>query len=236
MVNETTARLLEWGNPVGKKFGFFHQDDPGQVIGIVKDFNFFSLHNPIEPLVFVFNPNPGSQLFVRYQPDKEAEVLATLETSWNELIPNYPFEYSFLDERLREQYAADENQNQLISAMAILCVIISLIGLSGLSAFNVNQKTKEIGIRKVLGALPSQIVLLIFSGTFRLVALAAVITAPITYLIINQWLDNFEYKTSFNFSLLLIASIIAMVFTFLIVMVHVLKTARRNPSSTLRQE
>lgn len=236
VINETTARLLEWENPIGKKFGFFHQEDPGQVIGVVKDFNFYSLHNPIEPLVFVYNPNPGSQLLVRYQPETEAEVLKTLEENWNELIPNYPFEYSFLNERLREQYAADESQNQLITTMAILCVMISLIGLSGLSAFNVNQKTKEIGIRKVLGAVPGQIVLLIFSGTFRLVGLAAIITAPITYLIINQWLDNFEYKTNFNFSLLFVASFIAMVFTFLIVMVHVLKTARRNPSATLRQE
>ncbi len=236
VINEAAARLLEWENPVGKKLAFFHQTDPGQVIGVVKDFNFHSLHNPIQPLVFVFNPNPGSNLLISYLPNVEAQVIKSVESTWNEILPNYPFEYSFLNDRLRAQYAADQSQNQLISIMAVLCVIISLIGLSGLTAFNVNQKTKEIGIRKVLGAMTQQIVLLTFSGTLRLVILAAIIAGPITYLIIDRWLDNFAYRTPFNFGLLTLAIALAVTLTFVIVCAHVLQTARRNPTQTLRQE
>lgn len=236
VINETAARVIGWENPIGQKLGFFHQEEPGQVIGIVKDFNFFSLHNPIEPMVFVFNPNPGRNLIVRYKANSEQAVMAHVQASWKEVLPNYPLDYRFLNQALREQYEADRDQNQLISAMTILCIVISLIGLSGLSAFNINQRSKEIGVRKVLGAMSGQIVRLVFSGTFKLVLLAAVIATPLTYLATSRWNSNFAYQSGFNPALIALAVSLSILLTFLIVGGHVWKTARRNPSDTLRYE
>ncbi len=236
VINETAARLMGWDEAVGKKMGFFHQETPGQVIGVVRDFNFFSLHNPIEPLVFVFNPSPGNRVVVRYAANAEAEALDHIKSSWDEVLPNYPLDYSFLNQQLRDQYEADQNQNQLITSMTILCIIISLIGLSGLSAFNVSQRSKEIGVRKVLGAMSGQIVSLVFSSTLKLVVLAAFIATPLTYLVISRWSSNFAYQAGFNAFMLVLAITVSVLLTFLIVGGHVWKTARRNPSDTLRYE
>lgn len=236
VVNETAARLMGWDEAVGKRMSFFHQEDPGQVIGVVKDFNFFSLHNPIEPLVFVYNRNPGNRIIVRYAANAEAEALSYIKSSWEEVLPDYPLDYSFLNQRLRDQYEADQNQNQLITSMTFLCIVISLIGLSGLSAFNVSQRSKEIGIRKVLGAMSVQIVSLVFSGTLKLVIIAALIAAPLTYLAIARWSSNFAYQAGFNMFIPLLAIVLCVLLTFLIVGGHVYKTARKNPSDTLRCE
>lgn len=236
VVNETAARMMGWEEPVGTRMSFFSQENPGKIIGVVRDFNFYSLHNPIEPLVFVFNPNPGNRIIVRFAAKAEAEVLNHVKAVWEEVLPNYPLDYSFLNQTLRDQYEADQNQNQLITAMTVLCIIISLIGLSGLSAFNVSQRSKEIGVRKVLGAMSGQIVTLVFSGTLRLVILAAVIAAPLTYLVIDRWSSNFAYQTGFNVIMLVLAIVVSVMLTFLIVGGHVWKTARRNPSDTLRYE
>lgn len=236
VVNETAARLMGWDEAVGKRMSFFHQEHPGQVIGVVKDFNFFSLHNPIEPLVFVYNRNPGNRIIVRYAANAEAEALSYIKSSWEEVLPDYPLDYSFLNQRLRDQYEADQNQNQLITSMTFLCIVISLIGLSGLSAFNVSQRSKEIGIRKVLGAMSAQIVSLVFSGTLKLVIVAALIAAPLTYLAIARWSSNFAYQAGFNMFIPLLAIVLSVLLTFLIVGGHVYKTARKNPSDTLRCE
>jgi putative ABC transport system permease protein len=237
VINETAAKRFGWeGNAVGQKLGFFHQETPGEVIGVVRDFNFFSLHNPIEPLVFVFNEGSGNRILARFGANAEAEAMAHIQSVWDEVLPDYPLEYTFLNEQLREQYDADQNQNQLITIMTVLCIIISLIGLSGLSAFNVSQRSKEIGVRKVLGAMSGQIVRLVFSSTLRLILLAALIATPLTYLSINSWSENFAYKTGFNVLMLVLAIGVSLVLTFVIVGGHVWKTARRNPSDTLRYE
>jgi putative ABC transport system permease protein len=236
VVNETAAKLLSWEEPVGKKMGFFHQETPGQVIGVVRDFNFFSLHNPIEPLVFVFNPSPGNKVIARYAANAETEAMEHIKSTWNDVLPNYPLDYSFLNQNLRDQYEADQNQNQLVTAMTILCIVISLIGLSGLSAFNVSQRSKEIGVRKVLGAMSGQIVRLVFSSTLKLVLIAAAIAAPLTYMAISRWSSNFAYQAGFSFLSVFVAIMASLILTFVIVGGHVWKTARKNPSDTLRYE
>jgi len=236
VVNETAAKAIGWDEPVGQKMGFFHQDDPGQVIGVVQDFNFFSLHNPIEPMVFVYNPNPGGRLIVRYKSGNEREALDHIKSSWASVLPDQQPDITFLNQTLHEQYDADQDQNQLISAMTILCVIISLIGLSGLSAFTVNQRSKEIGVRKVLGAMSIQIIKMVFSGTMKLVLLATLIAIPLTYLIISRWSTNFAYQAGFNVVLVGLAVVLSLVLTFIIVGGHTWRTARKNPSDTLRYE
>lgn len=236
VINETAARELGWDNPIGMKMGFFHQQEPGQVIGVVRDFNHFSLHNPIEPLVFVFNPRPGRNLIIRFNQNQAPEALKIAENVWNEQLPNYPFEYNFLNDQLNESYEADRIQSKLITFMTILCATISLIGLIGLTAFNIDQRRKEIGIRKVLGALSPQIVGLMYSGTLKLLLIASVIAIPLAYLGINRWSQNFQYQAGINFGLILMGVATALLLTFVLVGTLVFNSAQKNPVKTLRQE
>ncbi|RKQ50815.1 putative ABC transport system permease protein [Roseivirga pacifica] len=236
VINQTAAKLLGWNDPIGKKMGFFHQEEPGQVIGVLKDFNFFSLHNPIEPLVIVFNPSPGRHMIVRFNQNSEPQTIAAIEEVWNEAVPNYPLDYRFLNQSLKAQYESDATQNKLIGFMTALCIVISLIGLTGLTAFNVNQKRKEIGIRKVLGAMSTQIVSLIYSSTLKLILLAGLIALPLTYLVMQSWYANFEYRTSLNIGLMVLGVIMAVILTFVLVGSLVLNTARKNPTESLRHE
>jgi len=236
VINEKAAENLGWDDPIGKKLGFFHQEEPGQVIGVMKDFNFFSLHNPIEPLVFVYNPQPGRNLIVKFNQNQMSDALDIIKTKWEEVLPNYPLEYSFLNDQLQAQYEADQTQNKLISSMSLLCIVISLIGLTGLTSFNIGQRRKEIGIRKVLGAMSVQIVVFMYAGTLRLIALAALIATPLAYLIISSWMQSFEYQTAINIGLVAFGLLAALVLTFLLVGSLVIKTARKNPVDSLRYE
>lgn len=236
VINEKAAEMLGWDEPIGKKLGFFHQENPGQVIGVMRDFNFFSLHNPIEPLVFVYNPQPGRNLIVKFNQDQVSEALDVIKANWEEVLPNYPLEYNFLNDQLQAQYEADRTQNKLISSMTFLCIVISLIGLTGLTSFNIGQRRKEIGIRKVLGAMSVQIIVFMYSGTLRLIALAALIATPLAYLVISSWMENFEYQTAINLGLIIIGLVAALLLTFLLVGSLVIRTARKNPVDSLRYE
>ncbi len=236
IINETAAKVIGWDNPVGERIGFFHQDDLGEVIGVMKDFNHISLHNPIEPLILVYNPNPGRNLIIRFTQDQDGQAVEALQAAWDEQLPNYSLEYSYLNARLKEQYDADVSQNKLVGSMTLLCVIISLIGLTGLTAFNIDQRRKEIGIRKVLGALPKQIVQMIFSGTFRLLILASIIATPLAYWAISQWSQNFEYRTSINILLIFAGLATAILLTFVLVGSLVLRSTQKNPVESLRHE
>jgi len=236
VVNETAAKILGWENPIDKKMGFFHQEEPGRVMGVVGDFNFSTLHNPIEPLVIVFNNRSGIHMIVRFKQGNEEKLLAEMRSTWEKTIPNYPFDYSFLNQSLRDQYDADKNQNILITSMSVLCIFISLIGLSGLSAFNVNQRRKEIGIRKVLGAMTSQIIQIIFSDTLKIIIMAGIIATPISYCIINKWVESFAYQAPIGFFSMVISVIVAILLTLSIVSIIVWFTSRKNPSETLRYE
>jgi len=236
VVNELAAKMLGWEDPIGKKMGFFHQDDPGQIIGVVKDFNFSSLHNPIVPLAIVYSPNPGQNLIINFAQKREQETTEYLTEVWNEIIPNYPLDYRFLNESLKAQYDAEMVQNKLIGFMTILCIVISLIGLTGLTAFSIDQKRKEIGIRKVLGALSFQIVTLIYSNTLKLILISSVIAVPLTYYFIGQWSQSFEYQTAINLVLLVVGVLSALCLTFVLVSTFVIRTARKNPTESLRYE
>jgi len=236
VINEKAAEHLGWDDPIGKKLGFFHQEVPGQVIGVMKDFNHFSLHNPIEPLVFVFNPQPGRHLIVRFNQNRVSEAIAAVKENWDEALPNYPLEYSFLNDRMNVLYEADRTQSKLIGSMTILCIAISLIGLTGLTSFNISQRKKEIGIRKVLGAMTVKIVTLMFSSTLKLIVLASVIAAPLSYFVINQWLQNFEYQTTLDIGVIAFGIVAALLLTFILVGGLVVKTARKNPVDSLRYE
>lgn len=236
VINEKAAEQLGWDDPIGKKLGFFHQEVPGQVIGVMKDFNHFSLHNPIEPLVFVYNPQPGRHLIVRFDQNKVSEAIAAVQENWDIALPNYPLEYSFLNERMNSLYEADRTQGKLIGSMTLLCIAISLIGLTGLTSFNISQRKKEIGIRKVLGAMTGKIVALMFTNTLKLILVASLVATPLSYFIISRWMESFEYHTAINIGLIAFGLVAALALTFILVGSLVVTTARKNPVDSLRYE
>ena len=237
MCNQAAARLMGWGDdPVGKKVKWFHGKEDGRVIGMVKDFNFNSLHNAIEPLLLVKSRKEGGFLYLKVAGDHLPETMSYIKEKWSGFDPNHPFEYFFLDQRFNEQYKADETQYKLLTGLSSICIFVSLLGLLGLSAFTAAQRTKEIGIRKVHGATIPHIIYLLFKDIMYLVLIAAVLVIPVAWYIINQWLSNFAYKTEMNYLTFAMVGILAMMFAFFTVAFHSLKTARTNPVQSLKYE
>ena len=159
-----------------------------------------------------------------------------IQKKWAGYDPNHPFEYFFLDERFNEQYKADETQYKLLSNLSYICIFISLLGLLGLSAFTAAQRTKEIGIRKVHGASTFRIIYLLYKDIMYLVIIAAILVFAPAYYVVSKWMGNFAYKTTLDYSTFGVVAITALMFAFLTVAFHSLKTARTNPVESLKYE
>jgi putative ABC transport system permease protein len=236
IANEAAAKTMGWGDQaVGKKVKFFHAKEDGKVIGLVKDFNFTSLHNAVGPLLLGKARKEGGFLYLKIAGDLP-KTLEYIKDRWATYDPNHPFEYSFLDQRFNEQYKQDERQYKLLSGLAGVCIFISLLGLLGLSAFTASQRTKEIGIRKVHGASVSSIIYMLFKDVMVLVILAAILVVPVAYYTITDWMGNFAYQTALNYSLFAIVASFALLLTFLTVAFQSLKTAQTNPVESLKYE
>ena len=237
MCNEAAARLMGWGDdPIGKKVKWFHGETDGKIIALVKDFNFSSLHNPIEPLLIIKSRKEGGFLSLKVSGKNLPETMQFVKQKWAGYDPNHPFEYFFLDERFNEQYKADETQHKLLSNLSYICIFISLLGLLGLSAFTAAQRTKEIGIRKVHGASTSRIIYLLYKDIMYLVVIAAILVFVPAYYVVNTWMADFAYQASLNYSTFIFVALVALVFAFLTVAFHSLKTARTNPVESLKYE
>ena len=247
IVNETAAKALGWYQPaqkdakledaLDKEMMFFHGETPGHVVGVVQDFNISSLHNAVEPTVLVpHDETSGTYFYARLKGENLPQTIDYIRKQWAVYDPHHPFEYAFLDQKFNEQYQADERQSALISILSGICLLISLLGVLGLSAYTAEQRTKEIGIRKVLGAKVSQIIYLLFSDVMYLVLIASVVAAPIAYFVMTYWLQDFAYRTKMNVLLFVLATVAALMIAFLTMSFHSLKIARRNPVDSLRNE
>lgn len=246
IVNETAAKRLGWyqasqkdaklENALDKKFRSYGARAPGRVVGVVQDFNVRSLHNAIEPTVLIPSETLASYFYLRLKGENLAQTISYIREKWEEIDPNHPFEYSFLDQKFNELYQADERQSKLISILSGICLMISLLGVLGLSAYTTEQRTKEIGIRKVLGAKVSQIIYLLFSDVVYLVVNASVIATPIAYFITRNWLQDFAYRTEINLLLFVFATIASLLIALLTMSFHSLKIAWKNPVDSLRNE
>jgi putative ABC transport system permease protein len=237
IINEAAAKLMGWGKePLEKKIKFFHATKDGQVIGMVKDFNYASLHNAVEPLIIIKARDEGGHLHLRVRGEDLPKTVEYIKEKWAGYDPNHPFEYFFLDQRFDEQYREDETQYKLLSGLSWVCIFISLLGLLGLSAFTATQRTKEIGVRKVHGASIPHIIYLLFKEVMYLVIIAAIVIVPVAYYTISQWMSNFAYQTKINYLIFGVVGVLALLFAFVTVTFHSLKTARMNPVNSLRSE
>ena len=218
---------------VGQPLSF--QDNKGTIIGVVKDFNFKPIQQAIEPLILRLN-RWGGIVVVRAKPGSTEATIKALEKISQQLNPSYPFAYNFLDQDLANLYKGEQRLGKLFNLFAVLAIFISCMGLYGLSAFMAEQRTKEIGVRKVLGASVFNIVYLLSTGFTRLILIAMAIAIPVSWFAINSWLDGFAYRIHVSWFIFLVASLVALGMAWLTVSYESIKAAITNPVKSLRTE
>jgi putative ABC transport system permease protein len=236
LLNEAAAKLYGYARPedvVGERFSQWGRE--GTIIGVVKDFNYLSLHGGIEPLTLRLSPWV-KYLSLRLKTDDLATTIAELEDLWGELAPQRPFLYSFLDESFNRQYLADLRFGRVVSVFAGLAILIACLGLFGLASFATAQRTKEIGVRKVLGASVGSIVALLSKDFLKLVGIAFVLAAPVAYYAMSRWLEGFAYRTSIGVGVFLLAGGLALAIALLTVSYRSIKAALADPVKSLRYE
>ena len=235
IINETALNKIGYSDPVGKPFTLWGKK--GRIIGVVKDFHFNSLHDPIKPLVLHFGETGGyGSALIRTQPDKTKEALATLQTLSRELNPDFQFTYSFSDDEYKKLYDNEQLVSRLSGVFAFLAIFICCLGLLGLAIFTAEQRTKEIGIRKVMGASVCSLFILLSAEFLTLVLISLVIASPIAWYAMNKWLLNYAYHTRIEWWVFLFAGLIAILITLITISFQAVKAAIANPVTSLRSE
>jgi putative ABC transport system permease protein len=236
ILNEAAVKYMDINSPVGKDFSF--GDRRGTIVGVVKDFHFRPLHEKIEPLVMFCMSGNFSYLCVRLQPDVSGipGTIRHIESVWNKIAPHFPFQYSFMDARFDRLYRNEQKTGRIFGYFTFIAIFLSCLGLFGLAAQIADQRTKEIGIRKVMGATVAGITLLLTRDFMKWIIVANVIAWPSAYLAMNRWLQNYAYRTSIGVGILILAAFIALFVAFLTVSVQTIRTAVVDPVESLRYE
>ena len=238
LVNETAARTFGWEDPIGKTFTYTHTPDfpPMHVVGVMADFHYHTLHQRIEPLLILFWEG-GGNMIVRLYGQSLSRGLEILQDQWREAYPNHPaMESYFLDEHLEQKYAAEQRLGSVFLVGTVLSILIACLGLLGLASFMAEQRTREIGVRKAVGATISNVILLLSGDFTKLILLAFVIGVPISYYIMQAWLDSFPYRIEMSSEVFIFTGLAALLITWLTVGYHALKAATTNPADALRSD
>lgn len=236
ILNEAAAELFGWADPLGQTL-----TQPGDslwranVIGVVQDFHFESLHKKIQPLVILYRPF-YQYLSIRVRPENIAATVQAVEKLWQEFIPQQSFEYSFLDQDFDGQYRAEQRTGKIFGIFAALAIFIACLGQFGLASFTIQKRTKEIGVRKVLGASVASIVGMLSKEFIKLVALGMLIASPLAYYMMNRWLQDFAYRIDIGVMTFILAGSLALVIALLTVSLQSVKAALANPADALRYE
>jgi putative ABC transport system permease protein len=230
IVNEAFVSRMGWTSPLGQAMeGFGHK---GKVVGVVKNFYYKSLHNMVEPLVMIYNSNPVIAVLIKIQPKDLPQVAA----AWKAHYPDDPFSYTFLDEAYKAQYDKDRLTMKLFTWFTVLAILVSCLGLYGLVSLMATQRTKEIGIRKVLGASLQQLVALLTSDFLKLIGLASLIALPIAGIAMYQWLSSYAYHVNLSWWMFLLPVALIILIALAVIGQQVLKAALANPVHALRNE
>ncbi|MCG8607611.1 ABC transporter permease [bacterium] len=235
IVNEAFVKMMEWENPIGESFTFRGRDL--SVVGVVRDYHFQSLHNPIDPVVLHLDPEtPIRFLLVRLQANDVHGGIELLREKWQELASGAPFEFYFLDDDVARQYRDEQRWDKIVAYSSVLAIVIACLGLFGLSALSVSQRTKEIGVRKVLGASVPGLIGLINREFLLLVLLGSLIAWPVGWLVMSRWLENFAYRIEMGPWMFALGGGLALVIALLTVSTQAIRTALANPVDALRYE
>jgi putative ABC transport system permease protein len=241
IINETLGRELLKDQPraplsslIGRHFG---GDTTGSIVGVAKDFNFNSLHYKIEPLFLFYETITGfSRLSVKINGRQASQSIAFIQSTWKNIFPEYPFEYQFLDDHFKEVYRTDAQISQMVAIMAGLAILISCLSLFGLASFSAEKRTKEVGIRKILGASVKDVVFLLSKHFIGLVLIANLIAWPLAWLALHRWLQDYAYRVAISWWVFVLAGMAALLIALATVSLHAIKAALSNPVKTLRSE
>ncbi|MFQ5753592.1 MAG: ABC transporter permease, partial [bacterium] len=238
ILNETAANRFTWDTGIDKEIVWFDDDETrrGQVIGICEDFHFQSLHKAIEPLIFQVLPLEFNYMLVKISTEDIEQTLAVLGNKWREFDPNHTFEYAFLDDNFNKLYQAEEKMQSIFKYFTSMAIFIACLGLLGLASFSAEQRTKEIGIRKVLGASAIGIMKLLSKEYLKLVLIANILAWPVAIFIMNNWLQEFAYRTNIGILTFIFAGGLALLIALFTVSFQAVKAAVANPVQALRYE
>ena len=237
ILNETAVEKLGLEDPLSKSIRYFPlPHSPFPILGVVKDFHHQSLHKKIAPLFLINSPQSFSNLGVKVRSENLPETLAFLEKTWHTFLPDRPFEYEFVDDHLSQLYQQDQKVGQLVGTFAGLAILVACLGLFGLAAYTAEQRTKEIGVRKVLGASVRGIVVLLSMEFAKLVLVANLIAWPVAYFAVGDWLQNFAYRVDLTWWVFALGGLLALVIALSTVAYQAIKAALANPIEALRYE
>jgi putative ABC transport system permease protein len=238
LVNEAAAKLYGYSNPeeiVGKNFSQWGRE--GKVIGVVEDFNYVSLHNEVEPLTMRYSMWWASEKFsVKLKSSDLGGTLSELEAIWKDIVPYYPFNSYFNDISFNDQYEADERFGMIFYTFSILAIFVACLGLFGLTIYTTNQRAKEIGIRKVLGASVQRIVSILSLDFIKLFGVALLLSLPTSYLIMSSWLKSFAYQTTIGWEVFAFAAVITLAVSLMTMSFKTISAAVTNPTRILKDE
>jgi putative ABC transport system permease protein len=238
IVNEAAVKHFNWGDPqkaVGKSIDW-GLGKKGNVIGVVKDFNFKSLHDRIEPLIIHIMPDWTNNISIRLKAGESKAALANLGNAWASVVPDRPFDYKFMDDEFDKLFKGEQNLKVILNLFTVLAVFIACLGLFGLVAYTVKQRVKEIGVRKVLGASVQNISLLLSKDFLKLVCISILIAAPISWYAMHKWLQNFAFHTDISWSIFMWSGLATVVIALITVSLQAIKAASANPVKSLRTE
>ncbi len=235
LINEELARLMGYEDPIGKSFSFW--DQKGKIVGVIENFHFQPLRRKIEPLVMRWSQlNWTNFLFLRVAPEGIAKTLGTVQGNWEKIMPDIPFSYQFLDEDFATMYRSEERTGTLLKIFTAMAILVACLGLFGLASFAAEQRTKEIGIRKVLGASAQGIVALMCREFLVLIGLANLIAWPVAYFAVKGWLNNFAYRTQIPVVFFIGALVTSLVIGLMTVIYKAVRAASANPVDALKHE
>jgi putative ABC transport system permease protein len=245
ILNESAVKAMGIEDPVGKKLSQVLRR-PGQnvvvqftIIGVIKDFNFQSLRDMITPLTIQSNESFGgaaNYIYVKIKPGETKTAIDLIEKKWREFVPAQPFKYEFLDDNLSAQYENEKRAGEIFGVFSVLAIFIACVGLFGLAAYTASLRTKEIGVRKVLGASVTGVVFLLSKDFTKLILIAFVFAAPLGWYVMEKWLQTFAYRIEIDFSIFLFAGMLALLVAWTTVSYQSIKAAIVNPVKSLRNE
>lgn len=238
IVNESAVAQFGWENPIGKRISRLYEEETEisyEIIGIVKDFHFESLRETVAPMVLTMEPS-SSFISLKFRSDNISAFINKVEKAWKNRINDYPFHYSFADDKFDEVYHSEMQMGEIFGLFALISIFVGCLGLFGLSAYTAEQKTKEIGIRKVLGATIGNVVYMLSKEFIKLVTIAFIFAAPIAYYAMNMWLEDFAYRIDVHISTIVLAGLLAMFISLATVSYHAVKAAVMNPVRSIKFE
>ncbi|MBN1273044.1 MAG: ABC transporter permease [Candidatus Aminicenantes bacterium] len=235
VLNESAVRAMGLENPIGKRFSRW-EGRPGSIVGVVKDFQLLSAQHPVEPLILTNDPTRFSKICLRINPDRVPETIKSLEATWKKLNPEYPFHFTFYDQAVDALYHGEQRLGKLCWAMTAIAFVIACLGLFGLVSYLAEQRTKEIGIRKVLGASIPGIFILISKEFLQCVGIANLLAWPAAYFFSRSWLQNFAHRTPLGIDVFFLSAGLSLIIALITVGGQALRAARVNPVQHLRYE